>query len=124
MLEKLAALKNTNYGSEFQRGKTLIFFKNRIKNFDWPCVRFGHKFGFSVRGIKPLEKKKVYASLRERIQDLKMICGSNKSEEFLKLKLKLMGIDVMNLEIDDETIIDLIKQFVYRKRFTIIILKY
>ena len=42
-----------------------------------------------------------------------MISGSNKSEEFLKLKLKSMGIDVMNLEIDDETIIDLIKQFVW-----------
>lgn len=31
----MAALKNTNYGSEFQRGKTFIFFKSRIKNVDW-----------------------------------------------------------------------------------------
>lgn len=60
-------------------------------------VRFGHKFGFSVRGVKAKTVRKVVCSQRERIRDLKMVSGSSKSEEYLILKLKSMGIDVMNL---------------------------
>jgi hypothetical protein len=39
------------------------------------------------------------------------VSGSSKSEEYLMLKLKSMDIDVMNLEMEDEVIIEVIRQF-------------
>lgn len=43
-------------------------------------VRFGHKFGFAVRGLKLKSVRKVVSNQRERIRDLKMLSGSSKSE--------------------------------------------
>ena len=70
-------------------------------------IRFGHKFGFTVRGVKRGEMKKNVKTEqeREKIRDLKVISGSLKSEEYLNLKLKSLGIDVLNLQMDDESIV-------------------
>ena len=75
-------------------------------------VRFGHKFGFSVRGAKRAEifKNDSVQKEKERLQDLKSVSGSTKSVEYLSLKLKSLGIDLLNLEIDDEGLIEIIKQ--------------
>lgn len=42
-------------------------------------VRFGHKFGFCVRGFKPKAVRKVVSNQRERVRDLKVVSGSGKS---------------------------------------------
>lgn len=47
---------------------------------------------------------------RERIRDLKMLSGSKKSEEYLLMKLKSLGINLLQISMDDEVLIDLIKQ--------------
>jgi hypothetical protein len=64
-------------------------------------IRFGHKFGFSVKGVKKNEIKKNDSLIqeKEKISDLKMLSGSKKSEEYLKMKLKSMGIDLLNIQI-------------------------
>ena len=36
--------------------------------------------------------------------------GSTKSVEYLGLKLKSLGIDILNLEIDEESLIEIVKQ--------------
>ena len=75
-------------------------------------VRFGHKFGFSVKGVKRSEVKKndTVEKERVRIQELKMLSGSKKSEEYLAMKLKSMGIDLLNIEMEDELILEVIRQ--------------
>jgi hypothetical protein len=75
-------------------------------------VRFGHKFGFSVKGAKKIDIKKsdTIEREKEKLSVLKVISGSKKTEEYLALKLKSMGINVLNLELDDETIIEIIRQ--------------
>lgn len=75
-------------------------------------IRFGHKFGFSVKGMKKGEIKKNDRLLqeKERIQDLKKMSGSNKSEEYLGMKLKSLGIDIMDLQMDEELLFELIRQ--------------
>jgi hypothetical protein len=49
-----------------------------------------------VRGVKAKGVRKIVSSQRERIRELKMLSGSCKSEEYLSLKLRSMGIDVMS----------------------------
>jgi len=75
-------------------------------------VRFGHKFGFTVRGVKKVDivKNDTFEKERERIRDLKEVSGSRKSEEYLSLKLKSLGINLLESELDDENLIDIIKQ--------------
>ena len=88
--------------------KTFSLFYKKDDQF----IRFGHVFGFSVRGVKKTEIKKNDSidKERERVRDLKMITGSSKSEEYLSLKLKSLGIDLLNLTIDDESLIEIVKQ--------------
>lgn len=75
-------------------------------------IRFGHKFGFTVKGVKKSTIKKNDSLLleKERIRDLKMLSGSNKSEEYIGMKLKSLGIDLLNLQMEDELILELIRQ--------------
>lgn len=75
-------------------------------------IRFGHKFGFSVRGAKKLGlvKNDSFEKEREKIEVLKAISGSKKSEEFLSLKLKSLGINLLDTDLDDESLIDIINQ--------------
>ena len=75
-------------------------------------VRFGHKFGFSVRGAKRIDLKKNNSAEKEKekLRDLKAISQSKKSEEYLGTKLKSMGIDLLEPAIDEESLIDIIKQ--------------
>lgn len=75
-------------------------------------VRFGHKFGFSVKGVKKSEIKKndTVEKERVRVQELKMLSGSKKSEEYLTMKLKSLGIDILNIEMEDELILEVINQ--------------
>lgn len=75
-------------------------------------VRFGHKFGFSVRGAKRVDIKKNESAQKEKekLRYLKTISGSTKSEEYLGLKLKSLGIDLLNLAIDEESLVEIIKQ--------------
>ena len=75
-------------------------------------VRFGHKFGFSVRGAKRADifKNDSVEREKEKLKELKSVSGSSKSEEFLGLKLKSLGIDLLNLELDEESLIEIVKQ--------------
>ena len=75
-------------------------------------VRFGHKFGFTVKGVKKSEVKKndTIEKQRVRVQELKMLSGSKKSEEYLTMKLKSMGINLLNIEMEDELILEVIRQ--------------
>jgi hypothetical protein len=65
-----------------------------------------------VRGAKKVDivKNDTFEKEREKIRDLKEISGSNKSEEYLSLKLKSLGINLVESELDDESLIDIIKQ--------------
>lgn len=74
-------------------------------------MRFGHKFGFMVRGVKAKGVRKIVSSPRERIRELKRVSGSCKSEEYLSLKLRSMSIEVMSLEVEDEMLVDVIRGF-------------
>ena len=75
-------------------------------------VRFGHKFGFSVRGARRMDIKKNESAEKEKekLRDLKAISGSPKSEEYLGMKLKSLGIDLLEPAIDEESLIDIVKQ--------------
>lgn len=75
-------------------------------------IRFGHKFGFSVKGVKKSEivKNDSIEKERQQLRDLKSISGSTKSEEYLSLKLKSLGINLLELEIDEESLIEIVKQ--------------
>ena len=65
-----------------------------------------------MRGAKKVDivKNDTFEKEREKIRDLKEISGSNKSEEYLSLKLKSLGINLVESELDDESLIDIIKQ--------------
>jgi hypothetical protein len=60
-------------------------------------VRIGHRFGLRVLGFRKKEKK-VEEETMQLIKDLKMLSGSEKSEGYLAVKLKEMGIDLKNIE--------------------------
>ena len=64
-------------------------------------MRIGYKFGLRVRGIRvvvPLVNVNANEEVMTKIRDLKSISGSYKNEEYLLLKLKEMGVDVLNQE--------------------------
>jgi hypothetical protein len=42
-------------------------------------VRFGYKFGFAVKGFKPVEAIKVIEDPRDKIRKFKRLSGSSKS---------------------------------------------
>ena len=75
-------------------------------------VRFGHKFGFAVKGVKKAEIKKndSIEKEQEKIRDLKAISGSLKSEEYLGLKLKSLGIDLLDVQLEEEMLVDIVRQ--------------
>lgn len=73
-------------------------------------VRFGYKFGFCVRGCKPSEPKKLLVDPRRTVRALKEKSGSKKSEEYLMIKLKSFGVDLSNIELEEELLLDLIRQ--------------
>ena len=73
-------------------------------------VRIGHKFGLRVRGYK--NEARIFGSSIKRnlLRDLKFRSGSTKAEEYLEMKLSSMGIDLERVELDRETLVDMVRQ--------------
>ena len=57
-----------------------------------------------------IKKNDTVEKERVRVQELKMLSGSKKSEEYLTMKLKSLGIDILNIEMEDELILEVINQ--------------
>lgn len=51
-----------------------------------------------IRVVVPLVNVNANEEVMTKIRDLKSISGSYKNEEYLLLKLKEMGVDVLNQE--------------------------
>lgn len=73
-------------------------------------MRFGHKFGFATKGERPVSVIKVKQDPLNKLRLLKYQSGNQKSEQYLMMKLRTMGINMSELELDDQIMIDIIRE--------------